>query len=425
MTTATGGPVRDTDETTELRDRMVATLQKDGAIGTEPVADAMQAVPRHLFLPDTTPGEAYRPFTAVVTRRDARGAAISSVSSPQVQAVMAEQADLRPGMRVLEIGSGGYNAALLAQLVGPTGHVTTVDIDVDVVGRARHLLDATGNQRVRVVHGDAEHGVPGGGAYDRIVVTTGAWDLPPAWTGQLAPAGRIVVPLRMRGLTRTLALDATGDPRHGHLLARSARLFGFVPVQGDGAHPPTVIRGRDGEVTLTFDDDPHPGPDVVGEAFTGERAGTWSGVRVGRHESLDTLQMWLATVAPGFCFLRVDPDLDTGLITLPRRRSGALACLVGGTLAHLTTRPTHDDEVAELGADAHGPQADALAEMLTRHLRTWDAQHRGGPGPQVRLYPAATPDRDLAPGHVIDKRHRRVVLSWPDHPTTTAEASGW
>lgn len=77
----------------------------------------------------------------VVTRRDEHGKAISSVSAPWLQAVMLEEAGLGPGQRVLEIlGSGGYNAALMAELVGPTGEVTTVDIDPHVTARARRFL---------------------------------------------------------------------------------------------------------------------------------------------------------------------------------------------------------------------------------------------------------------------------------------------
>jgi protein-L-isoaspartate(D-aspartate) O-methyltransferase len=269
-----------------------------------------------------------------------------------------------------------------------------------------------------VVHGDAAPGVADDAPYDRILVTAGAWDIPASWTEQLAPGGRIVVPLRMRGLTRTLALDAVTNGG-GHLIARSARVFGFVPVTGAGAQTETAIKVCGGELTLTFDDDHAVDPDAIADAFTGERVETWTGVPIRRDELLDTLQMWLATVAPGFCTVRVDPGLDTGLVALPPRRSSALACVVGDSVAHLTTRSTEDEQTLEYGVHAFGPQALGLAELLTRHLRTWSAEHRGGPGPCIRVYPAGTADRDLAPGHVIVKRHRRVVLSWPDGPAPT------
>ena len=126
----------------------------------------------------------------------------------------------RPGDQVLEIGSGGYNAALMRELTGPKGSVTTVDIDPEVTARARALLDQAGYDDVLVVRADGEYGVPGQAPYDRIVVTVTAWDIPLAWIDQLRPGGRIVVPLRVRGQTRAIAFDRVD----GHLDSRSTTL---------------------------------------------------------------------------------------------------------------------------------------------------------------------------------------------------------
>ncbi|MGH3579507.1 MAG: hypothetical protein ACRDU0_18390, partial [Mycobacterium sp.] len=90
---------------------------------------------------------------------------------------------------------------MIAELVGDTGQVTTVDIDQDVVNRAQRCLSAAGYEKVNVVLADADGGVPDYAPYDRVIATTSAWDIPPAWTDQLAESGRIVVPLRVRGLT--------------------------------------------------------------------------------------------------------------------------------------------------------------------------------------------------------------------------------
>jgi protein-L-isoaspartate(D-aspartate) O-methyltransferase len=90
----------------------------------------------------------YSTYDAVVTKRDQHGVDVSSVSAPHIQALMLEQPRIEPGMSVLEIGSGGYNAALLAEVVGDGGHVVTVDIDAEVAQRARMFLDATGYARI-------------------------------------------------------------------------------------------------------------------------------------------------------------------------------------------------------------------------------------------------------------------------------------
>ncbi|GAA1613751.1 hypothetical protein GCM10009733_007350 [Nonomuraea maheshkhaliensis] len=211
-----------------LRAAMVDQL-RGGAIKSDAVAKAMATVPRHLFAPTTDLAQVYEANTALAVKCDSDGRTLSSLSAPYLQAAMLKQAEITPGMRVLEIGSMGYNAALLAELVGPAGHVTSVDIGGDIVERARAHLAATGYDRVEVVHADAEYGVPDGAPYDRIMVTVASPDIPPAWTAQLAIGGRIVVPQKVKGVTRSIAFDRGG----AGLVSRSYRRCRFVPMQGD------------------------------------------------------------------------------------------------------------------------------------------------------------------------------------------------
>lgn len=147
----------------ELVNKLIAQRAELNAVLSSEVEAAFRTVPRHLFVPGVPVQTAYANDT-VVTKRDERGIALNSMSAPWLQAMMLEQAQLAPGMRVLEIGSGGYNAALITELVGEEGEITTVDIDPDVVERARHCLAAAGYRRVNVVLADAEGGVAAGGA---------------------------------------------------------------------------------------------------------------------------------------------------------------------------------------------------------------------------------------------------------------------
>ncbi|WP_420804487.1 hypothetical protein [Actinomadura atramentaria] len=101
------------EQVTRWRNRAVDQLIDNGTIVSDAVAEAMRAVPRHRFIPEVAPQEAYEPFEAVVTKRDEEGNALSSVSDMHVQAFMLEEAGIELGMNVLEIGSGGYNAALI------------------------------------------------------------------------------------------------------------------------------------------------------------------------------------------------------------------------------------------------------------------------------------------------------------------------
>src|SRR5262249_32640644 len=151
---------------------------------------ALRRMPRHLFTPGEPLETAYL-NDSVITRVDEHGNPLSSVSAPTVVAMMLGQLDVRPGQNVLEIGSGGYDAALLRELVGPDGSVTTLDIDPGVVERACGCLEAAGYPDVRVLLADGEFGAAAYGPFDRIIVTAGAWDIPRAWVDQLVDGGRL------------------------------------------------------------------------------------------------------------------------------------------------------------------------------------------------------------------------------------------
>src|SRR6478736_3154130 len=116
-----------------LMTAMVAALRDQGCLHQAALEDAFLAVPRHLFVPARTLAEAYNPDDAIPTHFDDDGVPISSSSAPNIMATMLEQLDVRRGLDVLEIGAGtGYNAGLLAHLVGPEGSVVSVELDEPV-----------------------------------------------------------------------------------------------------------------------------------------------------------------------------------------------------------------------------------------------------------------------------------------------------
>jgi protein-L-isoaspartate(D-aspartate) O-methyltransferase len=406
----------ETDVAVKMRNEVVDDLIAEGTITSGPVEAAMRKVPRELFAPGAPLEEVYHRYNGVVTKRDDDGTAISSVSAPQVQAYMMEAAGITPGMNILEYGGGGANAAMLAELVGDSGQVTTVDIDSDVTERAARVLAETGYSRVKVILADAEEGVPSPNGYDRIMVTFGAYDVPPAWTSQLAENGRLLVPLQLRGLSRTIAFEKADD----HLVSYTSKLFGFVPVQGAGAHEATLIVMRDGEVTFRFDEAPTFDPNQLKDVFDTPRTEVWSGATIGRTEPWDTVHLWLATAFPGFCRVVLDKSKNTGLISPPGSHTAASAVVDGDSFAYITTRGAADAPEVEFGAHAYGPHADELAEQLAEQLRIWANEHRGGPGAKFYIHPAGTPDNALPPGRVIDKPHSRITISWPASATAGA-----
>lgn len=377
-------------EVEALRTSLVRHLVTEGTIHDQRVAAAFEAVPRHLFVPDAPLDIAYAD-DVVPMKRNRAGVVVSSVSQPSIIALMLEQAAIRPGDRVLEIGSGGYNAALMRELAGPGGAVTTVDIDPEVTDRARTLLDEAGYDDVAVVRADGTFGDPDGAPYDRIVVTVTAWDIATAWLRQLRPLGRIVVPLRVRGQTRSIAFDRVDD----HLESRSTTICGFVSMQGAGANYERLIPLDDAGLSYDEDqeDEPHPTDDVL----TLPVEQTWSGVEVHHQEPLLLdLYLWLATTLPGYCVLSGD-----GL-----KWVGAVA--TADSLAYVVLRPARSGQV-ELGCSGHGPDAGELIDRVLEQVHVWDQTLRHGPGPTFQVHAAGDV---LPPGFHIARRHSYITVNW-------------
>ncbi len=394
----------------ELLSTMVDRLRGHGLVHSASVEMAMRAVPRHLFVPGVPVEDAYAD-EAIVTHRDAEGVAVSSASAPGVVAGMLDQLDVQPGHRVLEIGAGtGYNAALLAYLAGPAGEVTTVDIGEDVACGARRGLAAAGYGHVPVICGDGEFGYVDHAPYDRIIITAGAWDLPPAWWDQVAPGGRLVVPLRMRGLTRSIAFEREG----GCWRSRSIEELGFVPMRGVGGVAERNIRlGDHTDITLRIDDLQPADAQALGRALDHPAALAWTGVTVpaGDFEHLD---FWLAAMdGLGRLIVHSRAAVDRGLVA-PVYDWGSMAVFDRDTFAYLIRRPAANADAtsrapSELGVCAYGPGDGELANCVAGRIRAWDRDRRSIARLWIDVYPA---DAGAGPGGqmVIDKRHTRVIV---------------
>ncbi len=405
--TTSGEACNSADEAAARREAMVCELQEWGDLRNAGVARAVRAVPRHLFVSEEPLERVYAANQALVTKRDGQGLATSSLSATHIQVTMLEQAQLEPGMRVLEVGSGGYNAALIAEIVGDFGSVVSLDIDPDIVERARGCLDAAGYERVTVALGDAEHGYAAGAPFDRIIVTAGAWDIPPAWWEQLAPGGRIVVPLRMRGLTRSVVLKHDGE----HLASTGYRLCGFVPMQGCSAREQRLIPLEGAEVALRVEEEQPLEVRGMQKSLQEPRLERWPGTEFARP---DETHFWIATAAPVFGLLTArEGAIERGLVAQSAKQ-GVPALIRGASFAYRTKRPIEGTDLFENGVCAHGPEAEAVAHDYVELLRRFDRDLRDGSGAHIEVFPAATPTSALPTGRVIEKRHTRVVISWPD-----------
>jgi protein-L-isoaspartate(D-aspartate) O-methyltransferase len=340
------------------------------------VADVMMVVPRHVFAPEAPLSEAYG-LGAVVTHWGGQGVPTSSASAPGTVAGMLEQAQVRPGQRVLEVGAGtGYNAALLAHLVGASGSVTTIEYDADVADAARMHLAAYGADRVRVVTGDGTLGAAEDGPFDRILVTAGAWDVAPAWVEQLAPDGRVVLPLRLRGLTRVVAFERDG----AGLRSVSVVEDGFIPMKGIGAMPQkNVPLGPGPDLTLRIDDAQPVEPALL-KALDSEPTLEWTDV-VAPWAWTPAQDFWLATL-PGFCRVFVNSEAVAGG-RIPRAKDpwGAWGVYSGASLAYLAARQvggTDQTPMMQVGACGFGPDGADLVRLLTERVSAWEENSAGG-----------------------------------------------
>jgi protein-L-isoaspartate(D-aspartate) O-methyltransferase len=387
-----------------LRTRMVDRVVEAGHARSSRVEETLREVPRHRFVPVAAVEEAYAD-RAVITKRGADGAALSCASVPSVVAMMLDQLDVAPGNRILEIGAGtGYNAALLAHLTGPSGEVTSVDIDEEVTAQARQALDATGYGHVRVVTGDGAGGDAGHAPYDRIIVTVGAWDLPPDWWAQLVPGGGLVVPLRWRGQTRSVAFTHEG----GRMRSDSVELCGFVPMIGqDGEHTGHI--DINGQVALSWDDDQPIDPASLRGVLDRPKTAAWSTVIVDGSESFDGVWLRLTGAEPGTCRIAAEASaVDTGLCT-PAIPVRSPALVEGSSLAYLSLRPQDEASRWELGAIGHGPAGPELAGHMCEQIRAWGRDRTSRP--VISAYPADTPDDQIVGAHAIPKRFIRLVVS--------------
>jgi protein-L-isoaspartate(D-aspartate) O-methyltransferase len=230
---------------------MTQRLVGEQVIRTSAVRDAFA---RHLFIPQV-PAQAAYADEPVYTKTAADGARISAASQLRIVAMMLEQLDPRPGHRVLEVGAGtGYNAALIAHLVGPAGHVTTIDVDAELAdGAVAHLAAAGGVGNVDIVLADGALGHCAGGPYDRIIAAVGVYDVPTPWLDQLTADGRLVVPLRLRGAaSRSIVFTRSSQAWR----SVESRLAVFMPLRGlgeDARRVPALNQGH--RVTLQVNKD--------------------------------------------------------------------------------------------------------------------------------------------------------------------------
>lgn len=187
-------------------------------VGSKRVLEAMGAVPRHMFVPEHSVGEAYADHPLPIGHD-------ATISQPTVVGMMSEALELDGTQRVLEIGTGcGYQAAVLSRLAAT---VDTIEVVPELADRAYRALAAAGCTNVQVHVGDGWAGLPERAPYDRILVTAAPDHLPDALVAQLAEGGLLVVPVGPQARDQRLERHRK---QGGRLVCEDLGAVRFVPM---------------------------------------------------------------------------------------------------------------------------------------------------------------------------------------------------
>lgn len=185
------------------------------------VLQAMKNVPRHYFVPSSYLESAYRNTPLLLGHNQ-------TISQPYIVASMTELLDIRPGQKVLEIGTGsGYQAAVLGELCN---NVYSIEIIPPLGREAEIRLKQLGYNNIHIKIGDGYEGWPEFAPFDRIIVTCAPDDIPRPLIDQLAPGGRMVIPVGKAHQVQNLVV-VTKDNK-GKLTRTQHLPVRFVPMTG-------------------------------------------------------------------------------------------------------------------------------------------------------------------------------------------------
>ena len=209
------------------RKKMVERLLESGYIKTEKVRKAMEAVPREEFIPASNRPYAYADQPLPIGEGQ-------TISAPHMVAMICEILELEDGMDVLEIGTGfGYNAAVVAQIIGEKGHLYSIERISSLAETAKENLKRTGlDENITVIVGDGTKGYTEEAPYDRIYGTASAPSLPEPLREQLKIGGIMLIPVGEKNYFQDLVyIKRESEDK------KSTGGVAFVPMIGEHGWP--------------------------------------------------------------------------------------------------------------------------------------------------------------------------------------------
>ncbi|MFI1487247.1 methyltransferase, FxLD system [Streptomyces sp. NPDC020747] len=399
-----------------LRNALVDQLRADGHARTPAVETALRTVPRHVFVPDASLEDAYA-NAPVHIKYDTDGTSISCASQPGVVALMLDQLEAQPGERILELGAGtGYNAGLLAHLVGESGHVTTLDVDEDLVEGARAHLAAARITNVQAVTRDGALGYAEGAPYDRIIATVGAHGVPHAWLQQLAPGGRLLVPQRLKG---TVSRSIAYEQRDSRWVSLGSKMNTFMPLRRGIADDDrrAIPLSTDGTVRLQAPAGQHIDADALTAVLDQPCTEEWTGMTVRAMESPEWMELFLTCTLPSGLIRMLFPQSAKGTLLTEDPYPSSTAAVDKGAVTYLARRLSEEKtpeggKLWEFGVIGHGPGSDELTAKVADAIRAWDRDYRDREA-TFEIQPLDAPAIEQRPGlFALDTPLNRIVVDW-------------
>ncbi|MCF8358520.1 MAG: protein-L-isoaspartate(D-aspartate) O-methyltransferase [Prolixibacteraceae bacterium] len=200
------------------RDNMVRSQIEARGINNQEILSAFRKVPRHMFVPKNSIPYAYHDGPLAIGEGQ-------TISQPYIVAYMTDVLNLKPGEKILEIGTGsGYQAAILAEM---DAEVFTIEIFKSLSERAQKTIERLGYKSVHFKIGDGYKGWPEKAPFDAIIVTCSPEEIPPPLVSQLADGGRMIIPV---GETHSIQYLVLATKMAGEIKKQKVMPVRFVPM---------------------------------------------------------------------------------------------------------------------------------------------------------------------------------------------------
>lgn len=202
-------------------DGLIEHLMKTGGLRTLEIINAFRNIPRHLFVPNRHLSRAYEDKPLLLEKGQ-------TISQPYTVAVMLEAIKPKKGDNILEIGTGsGWTACLLADIVGDSGKITTIDIFPELVDFAKKNLEKVKLKDIEMVTGDGKDGFADNSPYDSVLINAACNKVPESVENQVKINGRVVAPVNSYYAQRMVSATKISEKSW---VKKDLGSFMFVPL---------------------------------------------------------------------------------------------------------------------------------------------------------------------------------------------------